>query len=63
MADFHATQTDNTSVGDSIRSLWNEQTLLEAGYELVVDQFATVRQAGAPCISRALLCCPRPRPL
>ena len=47
MADFHATQTDNTSVGDSIRSLWNEATLFEAGYELVADQFATVRMAPA----------------
>jgi N4-gp56 family major capsid protein len=47
MADFHATQTDNTSVGDSILSLWNEQTLFEAGYELVTDQFATVRQSPA----------------
>ena len=41
MTDFHATQTDNTSVGDSIISLWNEQTLFEADYELVCDQFAT----------------------
>lgn len=41
MADFHATQTDNTSVGDSIISLWNQATLFEAQYELVCDQFAT----------------------
>ncbi len=41
MTDFHATQTDNTSVGDSIISLWNEQTIFEADYELVCDQFAT----------------------
>lgn len=47
MADFHATQTDNTSVGDSIKSLWNEQTLFEAGYELVADQFATVKMNAA----------------
>jgi N4-gp56 family major capsid protein len=47
MADFHATQTDNTSVGDSIRSLWNEATLFESQYELVADQMATMRMANA----------------
>lgn len=46
MADFHATQTDNTSVGDSIKSLWNEQTLFESDYELVCDQFATIQGPG-----------------
>jgi N4-gp56 family major capsid protein len=45
MADFHATQTDNTSVGDSIISLWNDQTLFEAQPLLVVDQFA-VKKSG-----------------
>jgi len=51
MADFFATQTDNTSVGDSILSVWNQQTLFEAAPELVAVQLATMKVvAGAATI-------------
>lgn len=51
MADFTSTMTNNTSVGDSVLSAWNQQTLFEAEAELVADQLATVKfQGGAATI-------------
>ena len=43
MADFLPTQTDNTSVNDSILSVWNTQTLFEAAPEMIVTQLATTK--------------------
>jgi len=65
MAEFHPTHTSNTSVGDSIISLWNEQTLFEADYELVVDQFATKKSGtgGTMYFPRFALLTPSVTPL